>query len=155
MKECDWNATEVAAALGFSNATVTRLLALVSLPDAIRLMVERGEVSASAAYELARVQDAKRQAELAGKVAGGQLTRDAIGGAARARPKPPANKLTAPSRVTAKLSPGRSVTVTEANLTLEIFSEILEELLVRARQARAKGLSLDTFLKVVGDSSAK
>ena len=70
--------------LGFSNAKVSRLLAVLSLPEAIRDQVQAGTIPASAAYELARVEDPGRQAALAEDLAGGRLTRDGLAGMAKA-----------------------------------------------------------------------
>jgi ParB family chromosome partitioning protein len=57
MKLSGWSATRAASKLGLSNSAVTRLLSLLSLPDAIRAKIETGEITASAGYELARVGD--------------------------------------------------------------------------------------------------
>ncbi len=154
MKATGWAATLTAAKLGLSNAAVTRLLSLLTLPDEIRAKVASGELSASSAYELARVKDAGQQAQLADQAASGKLNRDALSGAVKAN-KNSARKApsTLPARATAKLNEGRSVTVISQSLTLESFIGILEELLARARQARPKGLALDTFLKVLHDQA--
>ena len=43
----------------------------------------------------------------------------------------------------------------DKGLTLEMFIEVLEEILGRARQARPRGLALGTFLKVLRDESQR
>jgi hypothetical protein len=78
MELAQWNASQAAKELGFSAATVTRLLALLALPNSIVEQVQAGRIPASAAYELARIEDPARQAELAGQLAQGQLTRDGL-----------------------------------------------------------------------------
>lgn len=152
MKQTGWSGTQTATKLGLSNAAVTRLLALLSLPDAIRAKIETGEVTASAGYERARVGDSEQQAKLAAQVASGELSRDALSGAVKAKKASPAESSRA-ARATAKLNDGRSVTVSSADLTLDSFIQILEDLLTRARQARPKGLALPTFLKVLQDQA--
>jgi hypothetical protein len=125
-----------------------------ALPEAIRKQIESGEVSASAAYELSRVKDAGQQALLASQAAAGQITRDALSGTVKAKKLCASEKSEeGHTRVTAKLSAGRSVSVSAAALNLDSFIETLEELLARARQARPKGLALGTFLKVLQDQA--
>ena len=68
MTATGWNASEVAAKSGVSNGTVTRLLALLTLPESIRECVACGSINASAAYELSRVEDAGEQRAAQGVV---------------------------------------------------------------------------------------
>jgi len=154
MEVADWNANQAAAALGFSNATVTRLLKLLVLPEAIVAEVEAGKIPASAAYELAFINDPAKQAELAGQLADGRLTRDALSGARKAAARKPSVKAAgASSRVTAVLGAGRSVTVSSAELTLDRFIEVIEEVLGKARRVRTQGVELGTFVKMLHDQS--
>ena len=149
-----WNASTVAEKLGLSNATVSRLLSLLELPEPIRERVHRGDISLSAACELARVEDGDVQASLAGQVAAGKLTRDALAGSVKSRKRAasvPAT--TAPSRVTAKLGGGRAVSVVGETLDLEGFIEMLEEVLTKARKARTQGIEVGTFAKMLRDQA--
>ena len=148
------SATQAGVKLGFSNAKVSRLLSVLSLPEAIREQVQAGTIPASAAYELARVEDPGRQAALAEDLAGGRLTRDGLAGMAKAerngqQQKPKANG----HRARAALGDGRSITVVGAD-TLDGLIAALEELLSKARKARPQGLGLATFLKMLKDQSA-
>lgn len=149
------SAAQVAAKLGVSNATVTRLLAVLALSQPIQDRVASGDIPLSSAYEIARVENPDEQARLADEVAGG-LTRDALTGARKASHRTPGKHISpdAPSRVTAKLPGGKSITVAAPQLNLESFIASLEELLGRARQARTKGLALDTFRKVLLDQAS-
>jgi transcriptional regulator with XRE-family HTH domain len=70
--------SELAKRVGLSNATVTRLLALLELPTEIRDQIHAGRIPASAGYKLSQVADRDRQAALASQVASGDLTRDAV-----------------------------------------------------------------------------
>ena len=58
-----------------------------------------------------------------------------------------------PARVTVKLTGDRSVTVYAANLNLDSFIAVLDELQNHARQAHKKRLTLDTFRKIQLDQS--
>jgi len=147
---------QVGAKLGYSAAQVTRLLAVLSLPTPIQSRVQAGEISVSGAYELSRVADPQRQAELAEDLANGRVTRDGLSGAAKAGRGLAAKPRTASTptrRVTAALSAGRSITVTGAD-SLERLIEVVEELLAKARKARPQGLALGTFIKLLKDQAA-
>jgi ParB family chromosome partitioning protein len=149
-----WNATTVAAKLGLSNATVSRLLSLLELPEPIRERVHRGDISLSAACELAKVEDGEAQASLAGQVAAGKLSRDALAGSVKSRKRAASTPATtAPSRVTAKLGGGRTVSVVGDSLDLEGFIEMLEEVLTKARKARTQGIEVGTFAKMLRDQA--
>jgi ParB family transcriptional regulator, chromosome partitioning protein len=95
-----WNASELAAALHVSNATVTKTLAVLNLPEDLQEKVARGQLSASAAYELAKVKDADAQRQLAEQAVAGQLyvdTRKAAkaaktGGKGRGERRKPTNE---------------------------------------------------------------
>jgi ParB family transcriptional regulator, chromosome partitioning protein len=153
MEETGWTAGETADKLGLSAATVSRLLALVRLPEAIQSKVRSGAISASAAYELGKIDDAAEQASIADQIAAGQMTRDAVSRAARRKKPPRAETDAKPSaRIKAELSGGRSVTLAGAGLeSLDTMIEWLEELLGRARKCRPK--SLRTFLAILKDEA--
>lgn len=152
MDATGWNASQVSAKLGVSNATTTRLLSLLNLPAALQRKVEQGQIAVSAAYELAKVSDADRQAELSQQLANGQLTRDGLTGTLKADRKETMAAAT-PSRATAVLAPGRSITVTSDGLDLERFIQLIEDLLAKARKVRPQGVELSTFIKMLRDQS--
>ncbi len=156
MELTGWNASTVAEKLGFSNATVSRLLSLLDLPEPIRERVHRGDIPLSAACELARVEDGPTQAALATEVASGRLTRDALSGSLKSLKKGATATAAAsagPSRVTAKLGSGRAVTVMGESIDLEAFIEALEEVLTKARKARTQGIEVGTFAKMLRDQA--
>jgi len=152
METTGWNASQAAAKLGLSNATATRLLSLLSLPMALQQKVDQGQIAVSAAYELAKVSDADRQTELSQQVECGQLTRDMLTGTLKSERKEPSNA-TPPSRATAVLAPGRSITVTSNGLDLERFIQRIEDLLAKARKVRPQGVELSTFIKMLRDQA--
>lgn len=153
MDVSQWNASAVSANLGLSNGNVSRLLALLELPEDIQQKVASGAIPASAAYHLAKVDDPSKQAELALQVENG-MTRDALAGARKAARRSKDETSAQPvSRATAVLSDDRSVTVAGPSLTLDGFIESLESCLATARQSRTKGLSLVTYLRMCKDTS--
>lgn len=155
METTGWSAGEAAAKLGMSSAGVSRLLALLTLPEAIARRIDTGEIPASAAYELTRIEDPARRAVLADEIAAGRLTRDGVKGAAKAARKKPCQISSGTvSRATAALGDGRCVSVLGRSLTLESVIELIEDLLSKARRARTQGLTLPTFLKVLRETKA-
>ncbi len=153
MRESGWTAIEVAAKLGISSATVSRLLSLLKLPESVQEKIDKGQIPASTAYELAKVEDAREQAQLADDIAAGRLTRDGVSGRVKAGRTTSAPSDKAPTRGTAALGGGRSITVRGSGLSLENLIAWLEELLAKARKARPQGLELTTFLKMLRDQA--
>ena len=153
IEKTGWSATQVAAKLGLSSARVSRLLALRTLPESIRDLVDSGRIAASAAYELTHEQDTVKQVDLAAQLASGHLTRDGLSGlrkAARQTGQGKRQKTT--RRITAWLDARRSITLAgEALSNIETLICWLEELLAKARKARLQSLSLPTFLKMLKD----
>jgi ParB family chromosome partitioning protein len=152
MTETGWNASEVAAHLGMSNATVSRILTLLELPEDIQQQVAAGKIAPSAAAELAKVKDAARQSELAGQVASGKLTRDGLAKATRPRKRRVGAKPVS-ERLIAMLGAGRVVSIFAPSLSIESAIELLEELLAKARKAKVQNLSIPTFAKLLEDQS--
>lgn len=153
MKLMNATASQVAAKLGLSNATVTRHLALLGLPAEVQAKVQAAEIPASVAYELTKIKDPAEQAARVAEAVGGKVTRDQLIGARKTAAHANADTDKAPGRVTAKLSGSRSISVSGPQLTLDAFIASLEEMLTRARQARTKGLGLDTFRKILADQA--
>ena len=153
IKITGWSASETAAKLGMSNATVSRLLALLTLPESIQERVCSGEIPANSGYELLDIKDADLQQELAEEIASRRMTRDELKAMVKARNKPATNSSSrSPGRVTAPLGEGRAVTIVGAP-NVEGAINILEELLVKLRKARPQGVSLGTFVQMLKDNS--
>ncbi len=147
------NASEAAARLGMSNAMVTRLLSLLSLPEQIQRQVECGKLAPSTACELARVTDPARQSALVEAAMQGRLTRDAAT-AQRKRGKPRrARSAGSVTRAAVSLGEGRSITVASPDLSLETLIALLEELLGKCRKARSHGWELGTLVRALRDQS--
>jgi len=154
MRETGRTARDVGAAMGFSGASMTRLLSLLTLAPEIQAEIEAGKIPASVAAELARVTDVTVQRSLAEEVAAGRLTRDAVVARVRRRKSTPAesNGGAAAGRVTAVLAGGRSITLTGPGLdSLDALIEWLNELAGEARKVRSQHLELATFLRMLRD----
>jgi ParB family chromosome partitioning protein len=149
MEETGWTASQVAARLGKSPATISRLLSLLGLPHEVRERVATGEIAASAAYAISRIDDPEKQREFAEKAAGKLLSRDALAGLTRRRA--PAEGARPSGRVCCRLPGGSTVTVAGSELDLEAFINLLEEVLKEARRARTQGLAVSTLAKVFRD----
>lgn len=150
MKQLKCNCSEVAKRVAMSAATVTRLLALLTLPDELQRRVETGDIPASAAYELSRIDNPAERDTHADALADGRLTRDGLVAASKSARRLGGEKpIAAAARVTAMLGQGRSVTVVSQNLNLDSFIAVLEDLLSRARRIRPQGLTLQTFAKML------
>lgn len=141
---------EIAAQLGVSPTTVSRLLSLLTLPDPIQQALKEGKISAAAAGELAKIEDCAFQAEMAQKLMEGKITRDGVAGARKAAKR--GDKAQAVKRVTACLDGGRTITVAAA--TIDDFIAALEEALSKARKGRTQGVALATFIRLLKDQAA-
>lgn len=69
-----WSATQLAENINVSKGKVSKALKLLKLPEDLQAQIESGTLSASTAYELAKVKDEGQQRELAEKAAAGQMT---------------------------------------------------------------------------------
>lgn len=155
MKLTGLSASDTAKALGMSNAGISNARALLRLPESLLARVESREIPLSAAYELARVEDAAKQTQLASDLLKGGLTRDRLVSRIKAdrRRHNTDDSQSAPTRVTALLGNGRAITVSGSGLSLDAFIEWLEELLVKARKARPQALALPTFIQMLKDQA--
>lgn len=153
MDETQWNASMAAARLGMSVGSVSKLLTLLTLSPEIQAQISNGSIAMSTAYELAKIDDADQQAELAKQVAGG-MTREALVGARKSAKR--SQEKSSPkgvSRVTAVLGMNKSVTVAGPLVTLDDAIALLEECLAKARQGRTRGISLSTFVRLCKDTA--
>ncbi len=149
-----WTGTKLAAKLGMTDTAVTRSLAILRLPQAIRDQVDGGIIPVSAAYDLVRIKDPEQQAELARRLAERALTRDALAGIVKARRKdPPSVAGPQPKRATVILSASRSITLADDALDLDRLIASLEEALGKARKARTQGIELKTFCQMLKEQA--
>jgi ParB/RepB/Spo0J family partition protein len=146
--------SEVGKRLRLSASTITKLLVIPNLPRSILDLISVGRIGLNAAYELSKVTDLERQAELARDVANGLLTRDGVATAVK-RIKRPAAKASGPAvkRAVVLLGSGRSLTVAGEQLDFESFIDSCEIALAKAKKARRQSVSFQTFLKVARDQA--
>jgi ParB family chromosome partitioning protein len=67
---------QLAESLHISHQAIVRALALLGLPEDLQAQVDSGVVPASAAYEVAKVEDDAARREIVDRIAAGQMTRD-------------------------------------------------------------------------------
>lgn len=154
IEEGKLTADRVAKELGLSPASVSRNLAVLGLPDRIKALIADGRISADSAYLLTRIDDPNEQAAMATEIAEGRLTRDALQRKLRRTRRSRSGRQRGAARVIAPLGAGRYVSVTAADLTLDSFIELLEQLLTRARRSKGQGRSLSTFLGTLRDQAS-
>jgi ParB family chromosome partitioning protein len=95
ISEFELTQQQVADAVGKDRTTITNLLRVLTLPSAIRQMVEQGHITAGHARALLAVKDERRQIELANEIVARQLSvrgvearaREMAGGDGSGRPK--------------------------------------------------------------------
>ncbi|MDR3638663.1 MAG: ParB/RepB/Spo0J family partition protein [Isosphaeraceae bacterium] len=78
-----WSGNQLAKELGVSQSGVVQTLALLELPAPVQSAVDNGELPASTAYEISKVEDPEAQAELAAWVSAKGLTRSETAAAVR------------------------------------------------------------------------
>jgi ParB family chromosome partitioning protein len=72
-----WTAKELAGELQVSQGAVSKSLSLLTLPIELQEQVDDGSIPATAAYEVAKVEDKAVQREIARRIVDEDLTRDA------------------------------------------------------------------------------
>jgi ParB family chromosome partitioning protein len=106
-----WSTRQVADELSVNQTAVIRALALLELPDSVQDQVERGALTPTTAYEVAKLEDPAQQAQLAAAVVAEGLTRSEVSEfvqAVKARRPAPATR---PGPATFDLGDGTVVVV--------------------------------------------
>jgi ParB family chromosome partitioning protein len=148
-----WNASQVAQQLGLSVSAITKSLSILKLPAEIVEQIESRKILASAAYELSRITDPQKQAELAKRLACGQLTRD---GLAQKRQRATSSRQATKAsgkRAVVYLTPGSTLTLSGKSLDFENFITACEIAAAQAKKARQQKLSFATFLLATRDQA--
>jgi ParB family chromosome partitioning protein len=70
-----WTANRLASELAITESWVSKILALLNLPEPIQAKVESGEMSGATAYVLSKIEDPEAQAEVAERVVAEGLSR--------------------------------------------------------------------------------
>jgi ParB family chromosome partitioning protein len=141
-----WTAKELSGELHVSQGAISKSLTLLTLPAELQGQVDDGAIPATAAYEVAKVEDRAVQREIARRIVDEDLTRDAAAEVVReasgkpARPGGPKAKGRggAPARGSTRIykAAGARVAVTFPRKSVRI-EEILNALEEAARQVRA------------------
>lgn len=158
MTATNWSDRELAAKLGVSPATVSKLLALTVLPADVQAQVASGRLAMSAAYELVKIADPAERERLAAEAVSGKLNRDTV--AKRAKEISNAKAAGKPrrryqrkysERIVMPLGSGRSVAVSGDQLSVESVVAWLTELLERIRMIAVTRPVLVDVVKALAD----
>jgi ParB family chromosome partitioning protein len=159
MREAGWSATQVAAKLGLSAATVSKLLALLVLPADAQQRVDAGELAASTAYEVAKICDAGERAALLQESSTGRLTRDRVvagrgaRGGTRRRQSLPARARSRSRRVTLAVGEIGALSVAADQVELGSVVTWIEGVLRRLRACAADGIGVREAAKALAGAS--
>lgn len=142
-------ATQVAAAVGFSEATVSRSLKLLELEPSLLAQVASGALAPDTAYRIAREQNPQCRLALAQQAERG-VSRDALARKLKSSRRADERRAAGTTRCKAVLGKC-SVTFDGPGLSLDAMIECVEQLLSRARKAKLQGLTLQTFASLLRD----
>ena len=78
-----WTAKELSGELHVSQGAISKSLMLLTLPAELQEQVEGGAIPATAAYEVAKIEDREAQREIVRRIVDEDLTRDATTEAVR------------------------------------------------------------------------
>jgi len=102
MQSQGWSQDRVASELAISQASVAKALSILRLPETVQARVDSGDLAASVAYEIAKLDDPAAQVRLATEAAEQGFTREDVVKQVRRAPskkKAPAAKKLPPARV--------------------------------------------------------
>jgi ParB family transcriptional regulator, chromosome partitioning protein len=78
MRHNDWTAKELAEHLHLDRSSITRALALLTLPDDVQHQITEGTIAPSIGYEIAKLDDPVQQRDVVDQAVTGQLSRDKV-----------------------------------------------------------------------------
>lgn len=143
------SATKVAQLSGTSKGTISQLVKLLTLDAAIQAKVASGEISRSAAYELAGVKNSAEQADMASRIASKEMTREQV----KSQTNAAKNASPPLARITLTLSPEMQVTICGVDISAANVLKTLETLVTKARKAIKEGLEIDTVARMLRDQN--
>lgn len=141
------NATKVSQRSGIPKATISQLLKLLTLDPAIQAKVDTGEISRSAAYELAAVVNPAEQKELATKIAAKQMTREQV----KARSESASKSVTSTPRIALPISESMQLTINAVEPSISSVVQAVEAFISKAKKAIKEGLEIDTLARMLRD----
>jgi ParB family chromosome partitioning protein len=80
-----WSGSQLARELCIDQSGVSRALALLDLPEPLQVQVDAGAIGARVAADISRLEDSTEQVALAEQAAAGNLTREQVQAAVKAR----------------------------------------------------------------------
>jgi ParB family transcriptional regulator, chromosome partitioning protein len=100
METHGWSGNRLAKELAIDQASVSRALSLLELPDAVQAKVDSGALPSRTAYEIGKLADASEQIALAERAAAGEISREQVQATVKARKigKPASAAAPAPRR---------------------------------------------------------
>ena len=132
-----WTIQQVAEALNLTKGTVSKALSLLKLPPDIQAQVDEGKISASAGYEVSRLDGEEAQRELAARIVTDGLKRDETGEAVGKTSRPKAKTAEAKPATTKVIHvTGAKLSITWQKKTVrnKDIIEALEEALGQVRE---------------------
>lgn len=103
-----WSAKDLAGELQVSQGTVSKSLALLTLPEDLQAEVDRGQIAAATAYQVAKVVDPEVQRDVVRRVVEEKLTRDEVSEVVREAADPPAAGRPPRPRSSRTVAPGKA-----------------------------------------------
>lgn len=143
-------AKKLAEMLHVSEASISRAIALLQLPDDLQQQVNDGTLDARRGYLLSQERDPVRQGELASQATA--LSREELAKRVR-KTKTSETPQVRMKRILCPLPSGVSITVSGADLSLNDLIESLSDLLKEARRAHDQNLDARTFSSVLKDKA--
>jgi ParB family chromosome partitioning protein len=143
MEANGWSGNQLAKELHVAQAGVAKALALLNLPAPVQAQVDRGELPASVAYEVSRLEQPEEQAELAARVVAEKLTRDQVVDVVKARKEGRGARVPSTGRTEFRLRDGCKVTVAglpddDPETVVARLKEALKAAQARAREAASE-----------------
>ena len=139
--------TELAAKLGLSQPTVTKVLSVKTFLPEVRTMLDKGELSLEKAYAISQEPDPAKQLELLRCAA--SLTREQL----RQKVKPKPGRTAEPKTSSARFAMcgGYTISVNGPDLDLSSVCDVLGETLRILKKGLGSGVSLASQSKVMKD----
>ncbi|MBE7508548.1 MAG: ParB/RepB/Spo0J family partition protein [Planctomycetia bacterium] len=132
-----------------SEATISKLVAILVLPKPIQDLIDAGRIPISSGYALATVNNSVEREQLVAGVLDGRLKRDQLVKLIKSRkrdqqpPRRPRQAKRPPrERVTMPLGAGRAITVAGPELSVDTLITWLDQLLNRIKRINAPGVGL-------------
>lgn len=152
IQETGCSKLELGKLTGLKPSRISKLLPLLTLNESTQEKVANGTIPADTGYQLSRIDDPEKRAELVHRAESGDLTRDEASEAAKEGCPHVNGEATPVSRIKVILDDW-SVSVAGPGLVMESFVEMLQRLLAKARHAKAKNVALNVFVRSLRKSA--